>query len=442
MPRECHLQDRDQKHYEGQKIEITPRRSLRGERAEEEATVTARPGATDGLKARARERVLYQADLLIGISHRLHDNPENGFEEHRAAGWLTEVLDEAGFTVERGVAGLPTAFTATYGSGSLAIGICAEYDALPGLGHACGHNVIAGSALGAAMGLAAVADEADLTVRVLGTPAEEAGGGKAVMIEKGCFDGLHAAMMIHPTPRELLYPDLLARAVLSFEYQGREAHAAAFPQAGVNAMDALTVAQVSIGLLRQHILDSERIHGVPVHGWETPNVIPAHARATYIARALDRERLEILVGRLVKCFEAGAVATGATLTVDTFEPTYLEMRHDQRLAELYRGNAESLGRRFRPLQRNEATGYASTDFGNVSHRLPAIIPTLDIGSGDVGNHEPGFADFAVTPTADRAMLDGAVALAWTAIDAATDPVVRAALGKAAAGGRDRIETSS
>ena len=382
---------------------------------------------TDALKSRARERVLDRAEQLVELSRRLHGHPEIGFQEHRAAGWLTEALDDAGFTVERGVAGLPTAFTATYGSGSLVIGICAEYDALPGIGHACGHNVISGSALGAAMGLAAVAEQIDVTVRVLGTPAEEAGGGKVVMLEKGCFDGLHVAMMVHPTPRELLLPDLLARAVLTFEYHGREAHAAAFPEAGVNAMDALTVAQVSIGLLRQHILDNERIHGVPVHGWEAPNVIPAHARATYIARALNRERLEIVVDRLVKCFEAGAMATGATLTVDTSDPVYLEMKHDPRLAEIYRANAESLGRRFRPLQRNESAGYASTDFGNVSHRVPAIIPTLDIGSGDVGNHDPGFADHAVTVVADRAMLDGAIALAWTGIDAATDPAVRSAL---------------
>jgi amidohydrolase len=344
--------------------------------------------------------------------------------------WLTEVLDADGFTVERGVAGLPTAFSASSGSGSITIGICAEYDALPGIGHACGHNVIAGSAAGAALGLAAVADEIDLTVRVLGTPAEEAGGGKVTMIEAGCFDDLHAALMVHPTPRELLFPDLLARAVLTFEYQGREAHAAAFPEAGINANDALTIAQVSIGLLRQHILDNERIHGVPLHGWAAPNVIPARARATYVARAVDGERLAVLVDRLTRCFEAGAVATGATLTVDTSDPLYREMKHDPQLAELYRANAEALGRQFRPLQRNESAGYASTDFGNVSHLVPSIIPTLDIGSGEVGNHEPGFADHAVTPAADRAMLDGAVAMAWTAIDACLDQQVRTALTSA------------
>jgi amidohydrolase len=399
---------------------------------------------SSGFKERARVRVQEHADHLVELSHRLHANPEIGFEEHRAVGWLTEALTDAGFTVDRGVAGLPTAFSASYGSGSLVLGICAEYDALPGMGHACGHNVIAASALGAALGLAAVADEVGLTVKVLGTPAEEAGGGKILMLEQGCFDDIHAALMVHPTPRELLAPDLLARAVLTYEFTGREAHAAAAPEAGVNALDALTIAQVAMGLLRQHILDGERIHGVPRHGWEAPNVIPATARATYVVRALERERLEILVDRMTKCFEAGALATGATLAVDATDPMYLEMRHDPLLLELYQRNAETLGRRFRPLERGESAGYASTDFGNVSHHVPAIIPTLDIGSGDVGNHEPGFADCAVAPAADRALLDGATALAWTAIDAATDGSARAALlrGKDGAGPRrDRIETS-
>jgi amidohydrolase len=390
------------------------------------------PAEPGSLKARAQERVLAQADDLVALSHRLQQNPETAFEEHRAAAWLTEMLDRAGFTVERGVAGLPTAFTATYGSGALTVGICAEYDALPGIGHACGHNIIAASALGAAMGLAAVADEIDLTDKVLGTPAEEGGGGKIIMIEKGYFDDLHAAMMIHPTPRELLAPDLLATSALTFYFSGREAHAASFPEAGINAMDALTIAQVSIGLLRQHILDGERIHGVPVHGWQATNIIPAHARAKYVARAGDQERLRIVVDRLIKCFEAGAIATGATLTVDSSDPSYLEMRHDELLMELYRVNAEALGRRFRPLQRGDSAGYASTDFGNVSHHVPAIIPTLDIGSGDIGNHEPEFADLAVTPTADQAMLDGAIAMAWTGIDTATDAVVRNALSSARA----------
>ncbi|TFV59846.1 M20 family peptidase [Geodermatophilus sp. DF01-2] len=377
-----------------------------------------------------QQQVLSRADDLISLSHRLQQHPETAFEEHRAAAWLTEVLDDAGFTVERGVADLPTAFMATYGSGSLTVGVCAEYDALPAIGHACGHNIIAGSALGTGLALRAVADELDLTVKVLGTPAEEGGGGKVVMIEKGLFDDLHAALMIHPTPRELVAPDLLAMSARSFEFQGREAHAASFPEAGINAMDALTVAQVSIGLLRQHILDDERIHGVPEHGYEAANVIPSHARANYVARAASRERLEVLVDRLTKCFEAGALATGATLTIDTSKPAYLEMKHDPLLMELYRVNAENLGRRFRPLQRGDSAGYASTDFGNVSHHVPAIIPTVDIGSGAIGNHEPEFADCAVTPTADKALLDGAVAMAWTVIDTAADAVVRTALSSA------------
>jgi amidohydrolase len=386
-------------------------------------------GVAGHLKQVAQATVADASEQLLALSHRLHKFPEVAFEEERAVVWLSELLIERGFTVTTGVAGLKTAFIAEYGSDDgTVVGLCAEYDALPGIGHACGHNVIAGSALGAAFGLAAVADELGVRVKVLGTPAEEGGGGKITMIDAGLFADLDFVMMVHPTPREVVDPELLACAQLSVRFSGREAHAASYPENGINAADAMTVAQVALGLLRQHIRDDERIHGVPMPGSLSPNVIPAAAGGEYVVRARSRQRLEHLVSRLRHCFEAGALATGSHLEITEPAQRYLEMIHDRYLAEIYQRNAEALGRRFRPLEPGESTGYASTDFGNVSHVVPAIIPTLDVGSGGVGNHEPEFAAFCARSEADQALLDGAIAMAWTAIDVVLDPERAASLG--------------
>src|SRR5271163_3689250 len=205
------------------------------------------------LKEQARMVIDGQRDRLVTLSHTIHDHPETAFEEDRAAAWTAESLAESGFTVTRGVAGLKTAFSAESGSGPLVVAVCAEYDALPGMGHACGHNIIAASAVGAGMGLAAVADELGITVRVLGTPAEEGGGGKIMMLERGLFDDVHAAMMIHPWPADWLAAICLAVSHFDVTFAGKSAHASAAPWEGVNAGDAMTVAQVAIGLLRQQL---------------------------------------------------------------------------------------------------------------------------------------------------------------------------------------------
>src|SRR5688572_33064636 len=213
-------------------------------------------------KAVARDAVLAADDRLVDLSHRIHAHPELAFDEVQSSAWCADVLDSAGLAVERGVCDLPTAFVATAGSGPLVLSICAEYDALPGIGHACGHNVIAASAVGAALALAPLADDLGITVKVMGTPAEEGGGGKILMLERGAFDGVHAAMMVHPAPTELDHMPCLAVAHVDVHYTGKEAHASAFPELGINAADALTVAQTAIGLLRQHIPREARIHGI------------------------------------------------------------------------------------------------------------------------------------------------------------------------------------
>ncbi len=375
-------------------------------------------------KAAAADAIRRISSDLIGISRRLHERPEVGFEEFEASRLLASYLEGAGFDVARGACDLPTAFLGRAGGGSLQVGICAEYDSLPGIGHACGHNIIAATSIGAAIGLAAVAGRIDATVRLLGTPAEEVGdgGGKVLMLDRGAFDGLHLAMMVHPAAFDVLAPRLIAASTFDVEYIGRASHAGGFPELGINAADALTIAQTSIGLLRQHLEPDDRVHGIVTFGGEAANIVPARATARYTIRAATLERLEALRARVYRCFEAGALATGATLTIEGGTRPYGEVRHDAALAALYRQNAESLGRRFvdegPPVER--AT--ASTDMGNVSRLVPSIHPLIGIESLPAVNHQPEFAAAVIRPPADRAIVEGAIALAWTAIDAAQAPL--------------------
>ncbi len=380
-------------------------------------------------KDAARERVDSQAQSLIALSHRIHAHPEIGFQEARACGWLCEALSEAGFAVERGICEMPTAFVARAGSGPLHVTICAEYDALPEIGHACGHNVIAAAAVGAGAALIRVADDASLTVTVLGTPAEEAGdaGGKILLLERGGFDGTHFAMMVHPAPAEVVEPVMIAASMFEVRYTGKASHASAFPERGINAADAMVVAQTAIGLLRQQIRTTDRIHGIVTRGGDAPNVIPAYTTAKYIVRARRLDELEEVRGRVLRCFEAGALATGTRLEVAGGTKPYAELVSDSELAALYRSGAETLGRVIPPPTSGMARAAGSTDMGNVSLRFPTIHPILGIDSLPAVNHQPEFAAHCVTPVADRAIIDGAIAMAWTAIAAAGDAKLRARL---------------
>ena len=385
----------------------------------------------------ARERVDQLRDSLVALSHRIHAHPELGFEEEKASLWLQEMLAEAGMKVEPGACGMPTAFIARAGSGPLHVAICAEYDALPWVGHACGHNMIAAMAAGAGIALARVADDIGVTVSVMGTPAEEVGdaSGKILMLERGGFAGVHAAMMVHPAPFEMVKMRSIAASMFDVKYTGKEAHAAAFPEMGVNAADALSVAQVSLGLLRQHIRQGDRIHGITTHGGDAPNVVPAHTRARYIVRGETVAELEELRPRVLRCFEAGALATGAKLEVIGGSKPYAEMRDDLELAELYASNARALGRSFPELGAMAARAAGSTDMGNVSHAIPSIHPMIGLNCMPAANHHPSFTAFCATETADRAILDGALSMAWTSIDAALSQPVRTRLLSRAAPAR-------
>ena len=277
--------------------------------------------AATALKERAAAAVRADSTHLVDLSHRIHGKPELGFEEESASRWCAEQLADAGLAVDMGVCDLPTAFVATAGSGPFVVAICAEYDALPDVGHACGHNVIASAAIGAGRALAPIADDLGITLRVLGTPAEEGGGGKILMMERGAFDGVNAAMMIHPAPGELDRMPCLAVEHVDVIYQGKEAHASAYPEQGRNAADALTVAQVAIGLLRQHADQGDQVHGIVTLGGSAPNIVPARTTAKYYIRARTLEALGKWSPRVRRCFEAGAVATGTTYEIVEQGPT-------------------------------------------------------------------------------------------------------------------------
>jgi amidohydrolase len=383
-------------------------------------------------KDKARQAIESEAGSVIELSRQLHANPEIGFEEVKASAWVAGLLESRAWAVQRGAAGLPTAVVAETGPGPLCIGICAEYDALPDIGHACGHNVIAAAAVGAGLALASVADDLGIRVRLLGTPAEENGGGKIIMLGQGSFDGVHAAMMVHPSADDRAVASSLAISEFDVEYRGREAHASSHPEDGTNAADALTVAQVAIGLLRQHIRADERVHGITLKAGAAPNVIPGFASARYDVRGPTLERVEELEKRVRACFAAGASATGCSHEIRVVCPPYSHFEPDLEISRLYQENAQALGRTFAPDQDPDSRRVGSTDMANVSLVLPTIHPSISVGSPGIWPHNPAFAAQCATAAADQAALDGGLAMAWTAIDLATSPDLRQRLLSTAA----------
>ncbi|GAA4861757.1 M20 family metallopeptidase [Saccharopolyspora cebuensis] len=379
------------------------------------------------VRATCRAAVHRHGAELVGLSRRLHADPELSFAEHRAADRVAGLLAEHGFRVERPVAGLDTALIGECGSGELVVAICAEYDALPEVGHACGHNVIAAAGVGAALALPPVADELGITVRLCGTPAEELGGGKVHMLERGVFDDVACALMVHPGPEDICVPSSLAISDVEVRYTGRSAHAASAPELGRNAADALTVAQVAIGLLRQHFEPRQMAHGIVTSGGAAPNIVPDRTSAVYNLRAAESRSLQRLENRIRACFEAGATATGCAHEIVRLSPVYAELSPDAWLSAAYRSAITELGRE--PLDEDAERGriIGSTDMGNLTRELPAIHPMIAIDCGDAVNHQAEFAAACASPSADRAVLDGAVALAWTVVAAAGDPEQRARL---------------
>jgi amidohydrolase len=375
---------------------------------------------TDTPYAPADEAIGRWGDRLLALSRAIHAEPETAFAEHAASARVADLLEAAGFAVERGVCDLPTALTATYGEGDLTVGLCAEYDALPEVGHACGHNLIASAAVGAAIALASVAGELGFRVKLLGTPAEEHGGGKVLMLERGAFDDVTVAMMVHPGPTDLTFGGDRTTAAARFRavFQGRTAHSAKSPHLALNAGDAAVVAQVAVGLLRQQTTPDSRISGFVREAGQRTNMIPDRAVLEYEVRAATAEQLTPLTERVLDCFRGAALATGTTAEIARTQPDYLDLRQDPWLLETYERHLADVGRAAEPLPPGSVT--ASTDMGNVSHLVPSIHPHIGVLGCAATPHHAEFADAMTTPAADAALLDAATLLARTGIDLAAD----------------------
>lgn len=373
----------------------------------------------DRLKAAVIDQVDARRARLRELALAIHANPELGFAETRAAAWLTEYLEENGFAVERGICGLPTAFRATYGKGSPVVALIAEYDALPEVGHACGHNLICTAAVGAAVGVRSVAPHMAGCVTVIGTPAEELHGGKIVMAKQGAFANLDAAMMIHPSVVNTATTHALACQNLDVEFFGRASHAAARPERGVNALEALLQSFAAINSLRQHIRSTARIHGIITDGGQAPNIVPNHSAARFMVRAEDEGYLDELQEKVVNCFRGPATATGARLEFRWDERRYAPMRNNLVLAELLAGNMEHLGRQVQLIDRSGAFG--STDMGNVSQVAPAIHATIAIAPRNVLLHSPEFEAAAASEEGTDGLCDAAKTMAMTVLDLLARP---------------------
>jgi amidohydrolase len=389
------------------------------------------------LKSRMRERVDALSETLVEVSHDIHEHPELCFEEHHAHDLLTTVLAREGVDVRRSAFGLDTAFDAVVGTEGPTVAICLEYDALPGVGHACGHNVIAAAGLGAALAAAAFADEAGGRVRILGTPAEEGGSGKAYMIEEGALDGVDAALMVHPADADLLTMDAIAAVTVDLEYFGEAAHAAAFPHKGRNALDAAVLGYTAVGALRQHIEATDRVHGVFRKGGDKPNIVPEHVTMEWMVRSATLASLEALQPRVEACWEAGAAATGCRCEHRVRHRPYADMVDNPVLLGLYAANVAELGRPARHPREAGVRVVGSTDMGNVSHEVPSIHPMIKVAPAGVSIHSHEFARHARDKAGDDAVLLGARAMAMTIADLWAAPAAvgeaRAAFADAGAG---------
>ena len=378
------------------------------------------------LKASVIKEVDAKQSQLKELSLKIHANPELGFKEVKAAGWLTDYLEKNDFSVERGICELPTAFRASYGKGKPVVGIIAEYDALPGVGHACGHNLICTMSVGAGIAAKLAVDQIGGSVVVVGTPAEEIWGGKSLMADRGGFDNLDTAMMVHPGVADVINTRTndegsLAAWPLEVEFFGKEAHAAAKPEEGINALEAMLLSFTAINSLRQHIQSSARIHGVITDGGQAVNVVPGHTAAAFLIRAEDMKYLEELKQRVLNCFIGAATATGARFEYKWTEAYYAPFLNNLTLARLFKPNMEALGRKVLPARPGKASaGRGSTDMGNVSQVVPAISGTVAIASKGVAGHSPEMAEAAASETGIKGMLDSAKTLAMTAVDLLAD----------------------
>jgi amidohydrolase len=376
---------------------------------------------TAELKARVTERVDARGAALDELAIRIHERPELAFEERFASSVLADHLTREGATVTRNAGGLETAFTAEVGSGAPVVAILGEYDALPGVGHACGHNLMGTAANLAFLALRDVAPELRGRVRVVGCPAEERGNGKVKLIRAGLFSDVDAALMYHPGDRDEIDPLMLAMVTLDIEFLGKAAHAAAEPHEGRNALDAVMLGWTALSALRLTVRSDSRFHGIITDGGKAANIIPDRAAATFMVRSPDNAYLHDLRRRVLACFEGAAAATGCELRA-TWSDVCEIVSTNRPLAEAFAANARSLGRQMKPRRLGDTHG--STDMGNVTSIVPGIHPFLSITDGPMPGHSTEFAAAARTPQALETMHVAAKALAMTAIDVLRDEKLR------------------
>jgi len=365
--------------------------------------------AVDGMEARLR-----------AVSQELFEHPEVKFEEVRASKRLADELAQDGFEVELGAAGMETAIVAVHPAKSdgPTVAILGEYDALPEIGHACGHNLIAAGGLGAALALGSIKDQLPGTLLFLGTPAEEGGGGKVLMIDAGLFDGVDAAMMFHPDSHTMVGRGSLAITEVKIEFAGKPAHASGCPEKGINALDGVIQTFNGINALREHIKDGARIHGIISHGGVKPNIVPEYAAAEFYVRAPENDYRDELLGKLRSCAEGAALATGATLTWSEVGHAYKAMKPNRILGERFLQYIVESGLPHNP-QKDDAMG--STDMGDVTQAVPGIHAYVQICEEDIAGHSREFTDASGSERGAAAMLAAAKALAMTACDVLSEP---------------------
>jgi amidohydrolase len=384
------------------------------------ASVSVAQASTGQLKDAISTRVDALRPELERIGRDIHAHPEIAYEERQAVAWLAELLKRHGFSVEVGVADTPTAFVATRRNGTgPTVAFLSEYDALRGLGHGCGHNLIATASAGAGIALAESLDRLRGRVLVIGTPAEEGGGGKIRLINAGIFQEVDAAMMFHPDTRTQVLHWALAVTHMHFEFIGRAAHASGDPEKGINALDAFVLAYNGISLLRQQMKEGARLHGFLKEGGTAPNIIPERTSGEFLVRARDQAYMEELLQKVKNIFQAAALATGCSLNLTYEEAPYTDLRNNAVLARLFEDNLRRLG--IDPVEGVPWENAGSTDMGNVSHAVPALHPTLAIASADVPGHSQAFLEASGSLRGYQAMIDAAKALAMTGADLLADP---------------------
>lgn len=367
------------------------------------------------LKTRACAIIDELAATLVSVSHDIHDHPEQNYEEFFASELLTRTANNLRMPVELGAFDCPTGFSGDVGSGPT-VCIMSEYDALPDIGHGCGHNIIAAAGLGAAIALSSLASASGGRIRYMGTPAEEGGGGKILMARNGALDGVDLAMMVHPADADLLTIDAIALQQLLVEYTGQESHAAAAPHKGRNALDAAVLGYMGVATLRQHILPTERVHGIFLKSGEKPNIVPREASTEWYVRSDNVTTLAALKPRVLASLEAGAHACGCSVTHEWIGTAYADMVTNNAIAARYVINSQPLGRTVTDPRHGGHRVVGSTDMGNVSHLVPSIHPMIASAPLGTSIHTAQFASFARSSMADLAVLDGAKAMAMTAID--------------------------